>query len=83
MRFVGIDIGGERHAVAVVNEEGTVKLLDFGTASLMAEQHDVTVTRARMLTPRYASPEQLRGERVNIATDVLALMATPRRRVAR
>ena len=26
-----------------------------------------------MLTPRYASPEQLRGERVNIATDVFSL----------
>jgi serine/threonine protein kinase len=57
----------------LVNEEGTVKLLDFGTASLTAEQSDVTVTRARMLTPRYASPEQLRGERVNIATDVFSL----------
>jgi transposase len=24
MRFVGIDIGGERHALAVVDEDGTV-----------------------------------------------------------
>ena len=31
------------------------------------------MTRTRMLTPRYASPEQLRGERVNIATDVFSL----------
>ncbi|MDP8979331.1 MAG: protein kinase [Acidobacteriota bacterium] len=57
----------------LVNQEGAVKLLDFGTASLMAAQDDVTVTRARMLTPRYASPEQLRGERLNIATDVYSL----------
>ena len=34
---------------------------------------DPTVTRLRLLTPRYASPEQLRGERVNIATDVFSL----------
>jgi eukaryotic-like serine/threonine-protein kinase len=58
----------------MVNAEGTVKLLDFGTASLVAAQDpahaNVTMTRTRMLTPRYASPEQLRGERVNIATDV-------------
>src|ERR1700736_2520079 len=27
----------------------------------------------RMLTPRYASPEQLRGDRVNIATDIFSL----------
>jgi serine/threonine protein kinase/tetratricopeptide (TPR) repeat protein len=57
----------------LVNSESIVKLLDFGTASLLAAQDDVTITRARMLTPRYASPEQLRGERVNIATDVFSL----------
>src|ERR1700736_122069 len=57
----------------LVNQDGEVKLLDFGTASLMAVQDDVTVTRARMLTPRYASPEQLRGERVNISTDIFSL----------
>lgn len=54
----------------LVNTEGVVKLLDFGTASLSAGEADITVTRMRMLTPRYASPEQLRGERVNIATDI-------------
>jgi len=56
----------------LVNAEGAVKLLDFGTASL-ATRTDATVTRLRMLTPRYASPEQLRGERVNTATDVFSL----------
>src|SRR5271170_6821880 len=44
----------------LVNGEGTVKLLDFGTASLLAQQSDFTLTRVRMLTPRYASPEQLK-----------------------
>jgi tetratricopeptide (TPR) repeat protein len=57
----------------LVNAEGTVKLLDFGTAELLEARSDVTPTRVRMLTPRYASPEQLRGERVNIATDVFSL----------
>jgi tetratricopeptide (TPR) repeat protein len=57
----------------MVNAEGIVKLLDFGTASLVASQTDITMTRTRMLTPRYASPEQLRGERVNIATDIFSL----------
>ena len=56
----------------LVNLEGSVKLLDFGTASLTAAG-DVTLTRARMMTPRYASPEQLRGERVGIASDVFSL----------
>jgi serine/threonine protein kinase len=57
----------------LVNTEGTVKLLDFGTASLIAQPGDITMTRVRMLTPRYASPEQLKGERLNIATDVYSL----------
>jgi tetratricopeptide (TPR) repeat protein len=58
----------------LVNGEGTVKLLDFGTASLTeTAQSDRTITRMRMMTPRYASPEQLRGERVNISTDVFSL----------
>jgi eukaryotic-like serine/threonine-protein kinase len=58
----------------LVNREGTVKLLDFGTASLTeTAQNDRTVTRMRMMTPRYASPEQLRGERVNTSTDVFSL----------
>ncbi len=57
----------------LVNQEGVVKLLDFGTASLLAGQDAVAMTRTRMLTPRYASPEQLRGERVNITTDIFSL----------
>ncbi len=57
----------------LVNVDGVVKLLDFGTASLLAKHADITVTHMRMLTPRYASPEQLRGEMVNISTDVFSL----------
>ncbi len=58
----------------MVNHEGDVKLLDFGTASLIAgAQNNPTITRMRMMTPRYASPEQLRGERVNTVTDVFSL----------
>ena len=60
----------------LVNAEGLVKLLDFGTASLVAADaatSNATMTHSRMLTPRYASPEQLRGERLNIATDVFSL----------
>ena len=57
----------------LVSKEGIVKLLDFGTASLLAQPDNVTLTRVRMLTPRYASPEQLKGERLNIATDIYSL----------
>jgi len=57
----------------MVNAEGSVKLLDFGTASLASGDGDVTVTRLRLLTPRYASPEQLRGQHVNTSTDIFSL----------
>jgi len=58
----------------LVNREGVAKLLDFGTAALTkGAQNNPTLTRLRMLTPRYASPEQIRGERVNTATDVFSL----------
>ena len=57
----------------LVNTEGTVKLLDFGTASLVGGQEAMTLTGARVMTPRYASPEQLRGERLSTATDVFSL----------
>jgi len=57
----------------LVTADGVVKLLDFGTAALMADSGNVTVTRARMLTPRYASPEQLQGRRPGAAGDVFSL----------
>jgi len=57
----------------LVTPDGIVKLLDFGTAALMAEGSQVTITRARMLTPRYASPEQLRAERPGVTGDVFSL----------
>ncbi len=58
----------------LVTETGQVKLLDFGIAKLLGdEEEDATRTGARLLTPRYAAPEQLAGEPVTTATDVHAL----------
>jgi serine/threonine protein kinase len=57
----------------LVDREGSAKLLDFGTASPLEERNDMPRTRVRMLTPRYASTEQPRGERVNTATDTFSL----------
>jgi serine/threonine protein kinase/tetratricopeptide (TPR) repeat protein len=59
----------------LVTADGTVKLLDFGIAKLVAadETGGLTRTGVRLLTPEYASPEQIRGESVTPATDVYAL----------
>ena len=61
----------------LVTNEGEVKLLDFGIAKLVqpleSEQPNVTVTMLRVMTPEYASPEQVRGEPGNsdLATFIL------------
>ncbi len=60
----------------LVNADGEPKLLDFGIAKLLdPEKGNLTLTRAsqRLMTPEYASPEQIRGEPITTATDVYAL----------
>ncbi|MBU6212758.1 MAG: serine/threonine protein kinase [Gammaproteobacteria bacterium] len=61
----------------LVNREGEVRLLDFGIAKLVQETppdlEADAITMTRALTPRYASPEQLRGERLTLVSDVYSL----------
>jgi len=61
----------------LVTRDGQVKLLDFGIAKLLAEGDttEATLTQVgrRALTPEYASPEQVRGEPVTVASDVYSL----------
>jgi hypothetical protein len=63
----------------LITPDGNPKLLDFGIAKLIAgsdeETGDETLTRgpSQPQTPRYASPEQKRGDAVGTATDVYSL----------
>ncbi len=62
----------------LVTAESTVKLLDFGIAKLLDHEADIepTVPEQRLLTPEYASPEQLAGHPLSTATDIYSLGAT-------
>jgi serine/threonine-protein kinase len=70
-----------------VTTDRRVKLLDFGIAKQLEELGDsspnVTRTGLRLMTPAYAAPEQIRGERVGIDTDVYSLGCDPVRAARR
>jgi len=61
----------------LVTADGTPKLLDFGIATLLDEEGGTSVGATRTghqsFTPEFASPEQIRGERVTTASDVYSL----------
>ena len=63
----------------LVTADGQPKLLDFGIAALLSAEDGASVGTTRTghhrFTPEFASPEQVRGERVSTASDVYSLGA--------
>jgi eukaryotic-like serine/threonine-protein kinase len=62
----------------LVTKDGTPKLLDFGIAKILrsdtaSETTEITETIYRVMTPEYASPEQIKGESVTVSSDVYSL----------
>lgn len=61
----------------LVTADGTVKLLDFGIAKVLKGGDggvpSVATATAAVMTPAYASPEQILGEPITTATDVYSL----------
>ncbi len=62
----------------LVNEEGEPKLLDFGIAKVLAApgrgtEQTLTMVANLLLTPQYASPEQIQGLPCTVASDVYSL----------
>ena len=59
----------------LVTADGAPKLLDFGIAKVLQAEDDATATATglRMLTPEYASPEQVEGRHATTVSDVYSL----------
>ena len=59
----------------LVTAQGSPKLLDFGLARLLEAEpgDDITQAGLPILTPAYASPEQIRGEADSVSGDVYSL----------
>ncbi len=61
----------------LISRDGQAKLLDFGIAKVIHPDWQMTQVKTvpgkRPMTPGYAGPEQLLGERVSTATDVYSL----------
>ncbi len=69
----------------LVDSAGRPKLLDFGIAKILDASLDGSKdarTMVRILTPEYASPEQMRGEAHSTATDIYSLGAVLRKLLA-
>lgn len=56
-----------------VQPNGSVKIMDFGLARIGTS--DITVTGASLGTPNYMSPEQVRGAKADLRSDVFSLGA--------
>jgi serine/threonine-protein kinase len=61
----------------LVTLDGQAHLLDFGIAKLLQDASqtgaNLTQEQGRVLTPHYASPEQIAGEPITVASDVYSL----------
>lgn len=59
----------------LVTNDGIPKLLDFGIAKILETRVDgsETLSPLQLLTPEYASPEQVRGDPVTTASDIYSL----------
>jgi eukaryotic-like serine/threonine-protein kinase len=62
----------------LVTKDGVPKLLDFGIAKILDQEQeelgrDRTLTVMRIMTPDFASPEQVRGEAITTSSDIYSL----------
>ena len=59
----------------LVDQKGNIKILDFGISKILQDEDDLSLTRtgSRILTPKYAAPEQITQTNITTATDLYSL----------
>ena len=59
----------------LIDRSGNVKILDFGISKLLEDEDNLMLTQtgSKILTPRYAAPEQIKGKQVTTATDMYSI----------
>lgn len=61
----------------LVTNDGSPKLLDFGISKILSDEinnaDSATITKLGVMTPSYASPEQIQSKSVTTATDIYSL----------
>ncbi len=60
----------------IVTPDGTAKIMDFGISKSIFDENSMTRTGAKVGTPFYMSPEQIKGKNVTHHTDIYALGCT-------
>jgi len=59
----------------LIDDTGNVKILDFGISKFLQEDEELNITHtgSRLLTPKYAAPEQITQTNITTATDLYSL----------
>jgi len=57
----------------MITKDNSIKIMDFGIAKIIGENHDLTKAGTKIGSSRYMSPEQVRGEELDFRTDIYSL----------
>ncbi|GEM_PF-188007 len=79
----GVDLEGKNNQVIhedlkpsnifIMNNDQSIKILDFAISGLMGNQIRLTKTKGSIGTLGYRSPEQMRGEKIDVRSDIYSL----------